>query len=330
MATIRKRGKHYHVQIRKKGLPPITKSFSDRKTASTFAKDTEAKIEKGLFLDSSLAEETTLSDVLNSYRTSILPNKRGKDVEAIRLRLLSRELGNYPLAQIQPYIVSQYRDRRLKEVKPATVRRELGLLSRVLSASEKEFGIYLPHGNPVSKIQLPTEPGGRTRRLNPGEFELLLEQMDHNPMMLHVTIIAIETGMRRGELSKIQHQDINWDKSTLHIPETKNGIARTIPLSSNNARHALRAIILATVKTTEESGRLITLKPHSITRAFQRACKRAGITDLRFHDLRHEATSRFFEKGFNVMEVASITGHQDLRMLRRYTHIRAESLVERL
>jgi sugar diacid utilization regulator len=108
MATIRKRGNRYHVQIRKNGHPSITKSFSDRKTAETFAKDTESRMEHGVFQDSSLAEHTTLSDLLDRYEGDILLAKKGRYKEQHRLPLLKRELGTYTLAQIQPAHVSQY------------------------------------------------------------------------------------------------------------------------------------------------------------------------------------------------------------------------------
>jgi integrase len=134
---------------------------------------------------------------------------------------------------------------------------------------------------------------------------------------------AIETGMRRGEIASMHWEHINWSSQTLSIPITKTEIPRTIPLS-HKAIATLRSL------PRRIDGLVWGVRPDSITQAFERACKREGIEDLRFHDLRHEATSRFFEKGLNVMEVSSITGHQDLRMLKRYTHIRPESLVDRL
>ncbi len=325
MPSIIKRGKRYRALIRKKGYPAISKSFSDRKSAETFAKDIESRIERGVFIDSFLAEKTTLFDLVERYELEISPSKKGHRIDLHVAKPLKMALGEYNLSQIQPFLVSQYRDRRLKKVKPATVKRELGLLSRVLTASEKEFGIYLPHGNPVRKVRIPKEPPGRDRRLQEDELEKLLIQFSQNQRMKQIVLLAIETGMRRGEICRIRPQDIDWGKSILIIPETKNGIPRTIPLSSM-ARSALRDA----VTTSKASSCVFDVEPHSITQAFNRACKRAGIDNLRFHDLRHEATSRFFEKGLNVMEVASITGHQDLRMLRRYTHIRAETLVDRL
>ena len=325
MPSITKRGKRYRVLIRKKGYPVISKSFLNKKNAETFAKDTESRIERGVFLDTFLAEKTTFLDLVERYEIEISPSKKGHRIDLYVARSLKRALGEYKLAQIQPFVVSQYRDKRLKVVQPATVKRELGLLSRILTASEKEFGIYLPHGNPVRKVSIPKEPPGRDRRLEKDELERLLIQFSQNQRMKQIVLLAIETGMRRGEICRIRHQDINWDISVLHIPETKNGTPRTIPLSS-----VARSTLRGAVTVSKASSCVFDVEPHSITRAFERACKRANIDNLRFHDLRHEATSRFFEKGLNVMEVASITGHQDLRMLRRYTHIRAETLVDRL
>ena len=141
--------------------------------------------------------------------------------------------------------------------------------------------------------------------------------------MRSLVSFAIETGMRQGEIAPMRWDHINWQCQTLKIPETKTDTPRTIPLSKK-ALEALRELPRCL------DGVVWGLQPHSISQAFRRACRRVGIENLHFHDLRHEATSRFFEKGLNTMEVSSITGHQDLRMLKRYTHIRAESLVNRL
>ncbi len=323
MATIRRRGKRYQVQIRKKGHPPISKSFSDRKTAETFAKDIEGKIERGVFFDTSLAERTTFRELVELYERDVLPTKKSYQTELYYTGKLKQNLGNHTVAEIQPFVLSKYRDLRLKTLSPASVRRELGLISRIFSASEKEFGIYLPHRNPVRRIRLPKEPRGRDRRISSEEESRILGAFGNNPIMRPLVIFALETAMRRTEIARMQWKDINWKAQTLHIPDTKTDIPRTIPLS-DKAVETLRSL------PRRIDGEIWGLEPHSISQAFRRACKRASIEDLHFHDLRHEAISRFFEKGLNIMEVASISGHQDLRMLRRYTHIRAETLVSRL
>jgi integrase len=121
--------------------------------------------------------------------------------------------------------------------------------------------------------------------------------------------------MRRGELLRLTWEDVDLDLRVAHLDMTKNGSKRDVPLSSE-------AITLLRSLPHDISGNLFPITAAALRGLWNRACRRAGITDLHFHDLRHEATSRFFEKGLNVMEVATITGHKDLRMLQRYTHWR--------
>ena len=111
----------------------------------------------------------------------------------------------------------------------------------------------------------------------------------------------------------------------MHLPDTKNGDSRDVPLSP-------QALELLKDLPRNIRGDQVVFPLHfeALKSSWRRACCSAGIIDLRFHDLRHEATSRFFEKGLNVMEVAAITGHKDLRMLQRYTHLRAEDLALKL
>jgi integrase len=140
-----------------------------------------------------------------------------------------------------------------------------------------------------------------------------------------IVTLAIETGMRRGELASLLWEDVNLKKQTAHLPKTKTDVPRTIPLS----KAAVASLKAFGVK---DEGRVFSLQGESMSQAFERACEphRANIDDVRFHDLRHEATSRLFEKGLNVMEVAAITGHKTLDMLKRYTHLRAEDLAKKL
>jgi len=243
--------------------------------------------------------------------------------ELARIQLLRREVGHHLLANLKPHIIADYRDQRLRTVKPSTVRRELGLLRSILNIAAKDWGITLPGDNPVTLISIPAEPKGRDRRLEAGEEGRLKAALSHSPLTWHIVNFAMETAMRRGEIASMKWGQVNTQARTIHIPVTKTDTPRYVPLSN-------RAMLVLNTIPRLLDDQVWGMNPRSITQAFNRACKRAGIDNLRFHDLRHEATSRFFEKGLNVMEVASITGHQDLRMLRRYTHIRAETLVDRL
>jgi len=129
--------------------------------------------------------------------------------------------------------------------------------------------------------------------------------------------------MRRGEILGLERQHLNLNNRTVYLPITKNGDSRTVPLST-------RTIGLLYQLPVHISGKVFPLSETALRGLWRRTCRRAGIEDLHFHDLRHEATSRFFEKGLNVMEVGAITGHKDLRMLQRYTHLRAENLAMKL
>ena len=121
----------------------------------------------------------------------------------------------------------------------------------------------------------------------------------------------------------MERANLNLTKRTIYLPITKNGEGRGVPLSTT-AIEALNRI------PTTISGKLFPIPKPTLRGLWSRACRRAGISNLHFHDLRHEATSRFFEKGLNIMEVSAITGHKDLKMLKRYTHLKAEDLALKL
>lgn len=137
-----------------------------------------------------------------------------------------------------------------------------------------------------------------------------------------MAILALETAMRRGEIIGINSSHIDFRKRLLDIPVTKTNIPRTIPLTSS-ALSVLKGL------TVQIDGTLFPIKPNSVSQAFRRASKRVKLSDLHFHDLRHEATSRFFELGLSIMEVAAITGHKDLPMLQRYTHLKPEDILSK-
>ena len=135
--------------------------------------------------------------------------------------------------------------------------------------------------------------------------------------------LAIETTMRRGEMLSLQWRDADLERQTVFVAITKNGDSGQIPLS-------LKAISVISNLPRDVGGKVFPVSPNALRGVWRRTIKKLNIENLRFHDLRHEATSRFFEKGLNVMEVAAITGHKDLRMLQRYTHLRAEDLAKKL
>ena len=152
MATIRKRGSRYNVQIRKEGYPSITKTFTSISVAKKWAKGVEADMERGIHVE--VPDQTTVGELLKRYQKQILPTHKGQQVEAYRLKTLKKHLGDLRLIHLTPKEVASYRDSRLREVSPASLKRELTILSRVLTIASRDWGISIPQ-NPVSMISLP-------------------------------------------------------------------------------------------------------------------------------------------------------------------------------
>ncbi|NKC11566.1 MAG: tyrosine-type recombinase/integrase [Gammaproteobacteria bacterium] len=178
-------------------------------------------------------------------------------------------------------------------------------------------------GSPPSQEEFPqsdnpSSPEGRDRRLQPGEEERLLSALKHTPVVQAFVIAAVETAMRRGELAMVLSRNWERQRRLLKVPGTKTGIGRLVPLSS-------RAVRAFEGLAPQPDGFISGIRADSVTQAFNRARQRARFHDLRLHDLRHEAISRFFERRFNIMEVSAISGHRDLSMLKRYTHLNPET-----
>jgi len=324
MASIRKRGGKYHAQVRKSGYPPLTKTFSSLTTAKRWASATEADMERNLHIV--LPDKTTVGELLDRYGEDVSPLHKSHQVEKYRLKTLQRHLGDQRVSMLSPALICKYRDTRLKVVSPASLKRELVVLSSVLNTAIKEWGVNLQQ-NPVSMVSLPKVSRGRDRRLEMGEEEKLLSVSGE---LKRIIIIALETGMRRGEILNMKRSHIDFVRQTLLIPLTKTDTPRTIPLSSR-AIKAVREQLRGSQNVFPiEETTLFSYTARGLSGAFLRLYRKHGLENLHFHDLRHEATSRFFEKGLNPVEVATITGHKDTRMLMRYTHLRAEDLVKRL
>lgn len=346
MAYVRKRLDSWEVSVNKKGFPRRSRTFNTKADAEKWARQIEAEMDRGVFVSRKEAENTTLSEALDRY-------EREHNVKKVRqyTSLVNHwkrsTLAKRSLTQIQGKDIAEYRDKRLhgdkengiKPVGPQAVLHEIGLISRLYNIAVKEWGMG---GliNPVSQIRKPKMPRARDRRLLSGELEKITEASE-SPLLADIVRFAIETAMRREEISRMKWDHTDLKKKVLLIPKTKNEEPRRIPLSPEAVR------VLDQIPRRFD-GDVWGIRPNSITQAFVRAVTRARtiyekeceekgqkpdpafLVDLTFHDLRHEATSRFFEKGLNPMQVAAITGHKTLQMLKRYTHLKAEDLAELL
>ena len=224
MATIRKRNDRYHVQIRKNGYSSLTKTFTSLTVARKWAAGVEADMERRLHVTP--PDNTTVGDLLEKYDREVLPTHKGQQAEWYRLRNFERYFGAMRLTDLTPKEIAKYRDIRLKEVSPASLKRELKILSRILTIASKDWGIALPQ-NPVKMISLPKADNARTRRLEIGEEQKLLDT--NNQKLRRIIVLALETGMRRGEILNIKRSHVDFTKSVLLIPSTKTDIPRTIP-----------------------------------------------------------------------------------------------------
>ncbi len=329
MATIRKLRGRWQAQVRRRGMKPRCKSFDSKTEAEKWARELESQVDKfGAAPDTRILESTTLGSLLKRYADEVSPSKRGSAQEIQRLGVLQRhELAYRTLVGLSQQDIASFRDERLKTVKPATAVRELAILSHVLDVAMRDWGYPLAQ-NVVKMVRRPTINNARSRRLSSSEEQRLLEACDDGRVECFraLLIVAIETGMRRGEILGLKWTDISHNRRVVSLAMTKNGSSREVPLSKR-AYEALMAL-----KQSESTDQFMpfAMTTSAFEQTWRRVLKRANVIGLRFHDLRHEAVSRFFELGLNIIEVSTISGHKELSMLKRYTHLNAESLVSRL
>ncbi len=335
MAAFQKRSGNWRAIIRRKGYPVQTKTFDSKADAETWAGIIESEMRRGVFVDRTEAEQTTLSDALDRYEREVTPRKKGAKQEKLRIRAWKRDdLAQRSLASIRGADMASWRDKRLAAgVSPTTVRNDLALISHLFTVATKEWGLE-SLANPVEKIKVPAPARARDRRLDPkpdkdGKTEevRLIEACKASACawLEPLVRLALETAMRQGELLALKWENVDFGNKVARLEDTKNGDRRSAPLSTA----ALKA--LQDLKgDVERVGRVFPYRQEHLDDHWRKALKKAGIQGLRFHDLRHEATSRLFEKGLNPMEAATVTGHKTLQMLKRYTHLRAEDLVQKL
>jgi len=293
----------------------------------------------------------TLGELVARYRDTVSIDKKGREIETIVLNAFLRHpICSKRLSELTTADFAGYRDERLQEIKPASLKRQLDPIRNMFEVARDEWGIPTRQ-NPLAKLRLPPLNNRRERRLRDGEQERIIQAASRcrNPQVLPIILFAIESGMRRGEILGIRPEHIDFESRCLLIPHTKNGHARTIPLtpkaleilknekSQGGERKGIsngkcmpslfqssdqitKATTGPTPRHRDHGRHLFPITANAFRLAWERLKKRANVDDLHFHDLRHEAISRFFELGLTTPEVALISGHRDMRMLFRYTH----------
>lgn len=352
MATIvKKPAGSWKAVIRKAGWPMQTKTFRTKRDAEDWARRTEDEMVRGAYIQRATADRMTVATALERYLAEVVPTKRPTSQVADRKRakVLTKHLGKYSLAALTPEVIAKFRDARLAgedrkdengHPQPRTnntVRLDLALLGHMFTIAIKEWGVGLP-ANPVMNIRRPAPGPERNRRLSQQVETKLLAAVDaySNPMMSWIVRIALETGMRFSEIVTLRRMQVDLNRKIVRLLHTKNTQPRTVPLSST-ATELFRAALDNPVWPIDtdliffgEPGRDGKRRPYAPNRMWQKIKRDHGLVDLHFHDLSHEAVSRFVEAGFSDQEVSAISGHKSMQMLKRYTHLRAEDLVDRL
>ncbi|MDT7519872.1 tyrosine-type recombinase/integrase [Rhodoferax sp. TBRC 17660] len=326
MASFRQHGNGWQGRIRRRGYPDITKTFETKADAERWARSLESEIDKGQFVNVNEAQRTTLGDLIARYLTEVTPSMKGAAEDTIRLKAIMRKsIARWSMTNLSAARIATYRDERLKEVSAGTVIRELAYLSAIINHARREWGINVP--NPVQMVRKPQSPQARSRVLTDEEVSKLLQALEPTGRRSHwikpAVQLALATAMRRGELLSLRWEHIDLQGRTAFLPDTKNGDARTVPLSTVAVK------VLAGIPR-HISGVVLPVKFFTLDAAFKRGVRRAGLDRVRFHDLRRTAITRMAEKLPNVIELAMVSGHKSLMVLKRYYRPTASELAQKL
>jgi len=332
MATLRKRGKRWQAIIRKSGQKPVVKTFPNKAQAEIWARGVETDMDRQAWEDPTLLKERTLYDVIVAMAAQRTISKGQQTAH----NNLSRNLGTVTLSHLTAPVIADFGRLRAKrdEAKPATVMLDLSYLQGLVKFAR----VYMKLPANVDAVRdarqilkderIVGKPKERDRRPTDDELKKLQEYWTSNKYLRQATVdmwrlteFAMATAMRLGEITRIRWEDLDRKHKTVIIrdrkhPSEKAGNDQEVPLLP----------VAYFLLPDETDANIFPYNPRTVSTAFTRACLRLGINDLRFHDLRHDGTSRLFEAGYQIQEVAIFTGHRDWGMLRRYTNLHAKDL----
>lgn len=362
MASIERRPGGWRAQVRRKGSPSISRTFDLRVDAEAWAREIERELRRGNnAIVQMFDRKITFEEVAKHYATHALHSLKSEKTARSFLQKSRQRFGDTLVTAIRPTDVSKWRDEMAETGASArSIIYALSMLSAALNYAARDLSIPLPAGNPVQLVRKPALPKGRNRRLREGELGALISAARASTAigLEQIIVLAIETSMRLGELLGLTWEHVDLGSRTAHLPVTKNGSSRTVALSKAavSALEQLMSSETTQIAKPAKSGKTRKSSEHvfhwTASNTFEktwRNCKSRAqaaylaectegqvkpdprfLADLRFHDLRHEATSRLFERGLGIMEVASMTGHKSLSMLKRYTHVDASRLAQKL
>jgi len=337
MAVIEKRTaadgtRTYRVKVRRKGQPAQTGSFSRLTDAKKWATQTEGAVLEGRHFPSTIAKRKTVAEAIDKHLAEMRRDrpKTAKNVET-QLAWWRARIGHMTLAEATPAVMIQCRDelragtytsgKQVKQRSGTTVNRYIAALSPVFTAAMKEWQWI--DDNPFRKVSKPRSGPGRVRYLSDDERSRLLAAVSESTSsaLKAVVVLALSTGMRSSEITKLRWGQVDLERSWITLDETKNGERRGIPLTGY-ARELISARRGKQMKATDYvfPGQ-IEGKPIEIKKAWETALRKAQIGDFRFHDLRHSAASYLAMNGATSVELAAVLGHKTLQMVKRYSHV---------
>lgn len=338
--TLKDGSKRIKVVVRRKNAPTAAKTFRERREAVAWATLLEGEILSGYSSPRIEATRHTVADAIKQYKEVELSRKTRKPKAQIaQLDWWSTELGHLKLAQLTGPLICRCRDKLAsgttvqgKPRQPATVNRYLAALSHVLSVATRDWG-WMPE-SPMSRVRKLKEPRGRVRYLSSEELNALVAAgaRSSDPYLYVILILAISTGMRRGEITTLRVGDIDWERKRIILQQTKNGERRAVPLASRPGK-LLREIIPTDAHRNDPAFPSTTPgyedRPWDFQRAWKGVLKEAQLDDFRFHDLRHSCASYLAMTGATTTEIAEVLGHKTLQMVKRYAHL-TESHISKL
>jgi len=277
-------------------------------------------IVQGHFDVAKTEKQPTLREFAKDYMAWSKQNKKSWDSDEYRLRYhLLPFFGDYPLNEITPWIIEKYRSKRNQtKAKKATINREIGTLKAVFN---KAILWGKTRENPVRKIKLYQENNTIVRYLTKTEASRLIASCE--PFLRSIVLLALNTGMRKGEIFKLQWRDVNLKRGIITIRDGKDGRDAHIPMSEN-----VKALFSSLPRFDDNPHVFPGMKPdaplNNVTNSWRTARKKAGIKDFRFHDLRHTFASWLVMDGIDIYTVKDLLRHKSIEMTMRYTHLAPE------
>ena len=325
MATIRKIRSKWQVLIRKHNLKPIYKTFILKEDAIKWSKETEVKVERGLYQDLILAKTTKLKDVLAQYRDRVSINKKGYENERYKInKIIRSDIGDKTLSELSSLVLFEFIEQQKKLYTASTINKSITIINLALKFAERFLGIVL-NKNPLKFIKRLKESNFIGQVIEPHEEASLLKHAEFSKLYWLKTaiILGIDCGLRRGEILKLKAEDINFKNNTAVLRDTKNAETREIGLSQRAIQEIKRLPITI-------DGKLFPCKRLDTFSFYYNQLQKWSGVKKRFHDTRHTFASRKATSGWSITEIAAQGGWKQLQVLKRYTHIKAEYLAKKM